>query len=65
MIVPYEEKSNHFEDTLIRPAQPIDCVRRLPTQASVNSGRPPPLANSSVNTVAPPTPIRKLRRPPQ
>ena len=32
------------------PAQPTDCVRRLPTQASVNSGSVPPAANSSVNS---------------
>ena len=49
----------------MRPAQPIDCVSRFPSQASVNIGRVPPAANNSVNTAAPPTPMRKLRRPPQ
>src|SRR5277367_4496453 len=65
MIMPYDEKSNHFEDTLISPAHEIDWVRRLPIQAIVNNGRLSPDANISVNRVAPPRPIRKLIRPPQ
>src|SRR5450432_3616802 len=63
--VPYDEKSNQREDTLMRPAQATDCVSRLPTQARVNIGSAAPEANNSVNAVAPPRPIRKFGRPPQ
>ena len=65
MIIPYEEKSNHFEETLMSPAHAIDWVRRLPIQATVNSGRLSSVANRSVNPVAPHKPMRKLIRPPQ
>ena len=64
-MVPCEVKSNHLEDTLMSPAQPIDCVRRLPSQAMVNTGSAPPSVNSTVKTVAPPRLIRKFGRPPQ
>jgi hypothetical protein len=47
------------------PAQAIDWVRRLPSQAMVNTGIVPAAANSSVKAVAPPNPIRKLTLPPQ
>ena len=50
---------------MIRPAQAMDCVSRLPNQATMNSGIGCPNANSRVKAVAPASPIRKLIRPPQ
>jgi|GEM_PF-5276797 len=48
MIMPYEELSKHFEETLTNPAHAIDWVMRLPSRAIVNTGMLTPAANSSV-----------------
>src|ERR1700688_3790031 len=65
MMVPYDEKSNHFDETLMSPAHATDWVSRFPIHAMVNTGRKEPVANIIVKTVAPARPIKKLTRPPQ
>ena len=64
MAAPYEEYENQRDVIFTMPAQPVDCTRRLPIQASVKTGNPPASENSSVNRIDPPMPIRKFRLPP-
>src|ERR1700724_277573 len=65
MMVPEDEKSNPFDDTLMSPAHATDWVSRFPIHATVNTGRKEPVANINVKNVAPERTLKKLPRPPQ